>query len=70
MKKIFTTFVLYFLISANAHSELTIKIDRAEIGALPIMVKISKVILPNISLNIIKEIIENDLIWKWLFQLF
>lgn len=60
MKKIFTTFVLYFLISANAHSELTIKIDRAEIGALPIMVKISNN-LPNNSLNIIKEIIENDL---------
>ena len=60
MKKIFTTFILYFLISANVHSELTIKIDRAEIGALPIMIHVDES-SKNYSAKNFKDIIESDL---------
>ena len=60
MKKIIFIIVINLILYSNAQSELTIKIDRAKIGALPIMISVngsSKNYLP----NKFRAIIENDL---------
>ena len=60
MKKILFFITIQLLFYLNAYAELTIKIDRAEVGALPIMISIqgeSKIF----SANKFRGIIENDL---------
>ena len=60
MKKILFFITIQLLFYLNAYAELTIKIDRAEVGALPIMISIqgkSKIFSP----NKFRGIIENDL---------
>lgn len=60
MKKILFFITIQLLFYFNAHAELTIKIDRAEVGTLPIMISVtgkSKIF----SANKFRSIIENDL---------
>ena len=60
MKKIILLLVLQLFAFSNSYSELTIKIDRAEIGALPIMIHIDQD-SKNYPAKEFKDIIENDL---------
>ena len=59
MKKIFLIFTVSIFYFSNVYGELTVKIDRAEIGALPIMIHIAG---EEEKLGVkIKNIIETDL---------
>ena len=60
MKKIILLLLAQFFILSNSYSELTIKIDRAEIGALPIMIHINNN-SNGYSSKEFQGIIENDL---------
>ena len=60
MKKLLILILLNFLLFSNAYSELTIKINRAEIGALPIMIKFFGKTNNFESINF-QKIIQNDL---------
>ena len=60
MKKIILLLIVQLFITSKSYSELTIKIDRAEIGALPIMVHINQD-SKNYPAKEFKDIIENDL---------
>ena len=60
MKKIILLLIVQLFVFSNSYSELTIKIDRAEIGALPIMIHINQD-SKNYPAKEFKDIIENDL---------
>jgi len=60
MKRIIQIVIIQFFCYSNAYSELTIKIDRAKIGALPIMISVSGQ-SENFPPNQFRDIIENDL---------
>jgi TolB protein len=60
MKRIIQIVIIQFFCYSNAYSELTIKIDRAKIGALPIMISVSGQ-SENFPPNKFRDIIENDL---------
>ena len=60
MKKIILLLIVQLFVFSNSYSELTIKIDRAEIGALPIMIHIDQD-SKNYPAKEFKDIIENDL---------
>ena len=60
MKRIVLLLIIQLLLYSNAQSELIIKIDRAEIGALPIMINVSGD-SEDYSPSEFKNIIENDL---------
>ena len=60
MKRIIQIVILQFFCYSYAYSELTIKIDRAKIGALPIMISVSGQ-SENFPPNQFRDIIENDL---------
>ena len=60
MKRIIQIVIIQFFCYSNVYSELTIKIDRAKIGALPIMISVSGQ-SENFPPNQFRDIIENDL---------
>ncbi len=60
MKKLLILLLLNFLLFSNVNSELTIKINRAEIGALPIMIKFFGK-TNNFQSISFQKIIQNDL---------
>ena len=60
MKKIILLLIVQFFIHSNSYSELTIKIDRAEIGALPIMIFVDNT-SKNYPAKKFQSIITNDL---------
>ena len=60
MKRIIQIVIIQFFCYSNAYSELNIKIDRAKIGALPIMISVSGQ-SENFPPNQFRDIIENDL---------
>ena len=64
---IFIIFV-QFLLYSNLHAELKIKIDRAKIGTLPIMINIEGS-SEKFSSNNFNEIIENDLYSSGFFNI-
>ena len=60
MKKIILLLIVQLFTISSSYSELTIKIDRAEIGALPIMIHVDES-SKNYSAKNFKDIIESDL---------
>ena len=68
MNKIFLLIALQAILFTNTYAELIIKIDKAEIGALPMMVHVdgSSERYPS---DIFESIVENDLISSGYFNI-
>ena len=60
MKYFIFAAILQLILNSNLYAELTIKIDRAKVGALPIMISFNSD-SKNFSSNIFQEIVVNDL---------
>ena len=68
MNKILLLIALQVLLLTNTYAELVIKIDKAEIGALPIMVHVDG-LSKKYSPDIFENIIENDLLSSGYFNI-
>ena len=68
MNKILLLIVLQAILFTNTYAELIIKIDKAEIGALPMMVHVDG-LSKRYSPDIFESIIENDLISSGYFNI-
>ena len=68
MRNLIFIIVVQFLFYSNLHAELKIKIDRAKIGTLPIMINIEGS-SEKFSSNNFNEIIENDLYSSGFFNI-
>jgi len=68
MRNLIFIIVVQFLLNSNLHAELKIKIDRAKIGTLPIMINIEGS-SEKFSSNNFNEIIENDLYSSGFFNI-
>ena len=68
MKKILLLLVLQAILFSNTYAELIIKIDKAEIGALPMMVHVEGS-SERYSPDIFESIIENDLFSSGYFNI-